>query len=266
VTHQAEVSSTPPRSRVPDLAHVVSRLSTPDRSASIGGGRSERRRRAGRRRVGRPVISLLSARAPPRYGRGARAIRRRTRSYPLKMEFSGGGAVPLVLLVAVTALTALAPTLRALPDPPRPGRARAGFIPGVPEVSLPPSSCSWSAPPLLYAASFFTSLRDFRANLKPIGLLRSVSSATMLGVAAVAHPPRVSAGRLIRAWRRRRADRPDRRNRNRTPVRRSAPNRHDRRGEPGQRRHGACPLRRRGHCGGHGQLRSGRRAWTSSSA
>jgi monovalent cation/hydrogen antiporter len=43
-------------------------------------------------------------------------------------------------------------------------------------------------PPLLYAASFFTSLRDFRANLKPIGLLAiGLVVATMLGVAAVAH-------------------------------------------------------------------------------
>jgi monovalent cation/hydrogen antiporter len=107
------------------------------------------------------------------------------------MEFSSQDElVLLALLIAVTALTALAPALRV----PYPillvlGGLALGFIPGVPEVSLPPELVLVGVlPPLLYAASFFTSLRDFRANLKPIGLLAiGLVVATMLGVAAVAH-------------------------------------------------------------------------------
>jgi monovalent cation/hydrogen antiporter len=107
------------------------------------------------------------------------------------MEFSSQDElVLLALLIAVTALTALAPVLRV----PYPillvlGGLALGFIPGVPEVSLPPELVLVGVlPPLLYAASFFTSLRDFRANLKPIGLLAiGLVVATMLGVAAVAH-------------------------------------------------------------------------------
>jgi Na+/H+ antiporter len=98
--------------------------------------------------------------------------------------------VLLALLIAVTALTALAPVLRV----PYPillvlGGLVLGFIPGVPEVSLPPELVLVGVlPPLLYSASFFTSLRDFRANLKPIGLLAvGLVVTTMLGVAAVAH-------------------------------------------------------------------------------
>jgi Na+/H+ antiporter len=107
------------------------------------------------------------------------------------MEFSAREElILLALLVAVTALTALAPALRV----PYPillvlGGLALGFIPGVPDLSLPPELVLVGVlPPLLYSASFFTSLRDFRANLKPIGLLAvGLVVATMLGVAAVAH-------------------------------------------------------------------------------
>jgi monovalent cation/hydrogen antiporter len=107
------------------------------------------------------------------------------------MEFSAREELVLLALVAgVTALTALAPALRV----PYPillvlGGLALGFIPGVPEISLPPELVLVGVlPPLLYSASFFTSLRDFRANLKPIGLLAvGLVVATMLGVAAVAH-------------------------------------------------------------------------------
>jgi len=107
------------------------------------------------------------------------------------MEFSAREELILLALVAgVTALTALAPALRV----PYPillvlGGLALGFIPGVPEVSLPPELVLVGVlPPLLYAASFFTSLRDFRANLKRIGLLAiGLVVATMFAVAAVAH-------------------------------------------------------------------------------
>jgi CPA1 family monovalent cation:H+ antiporter len=107
------------------------------------------------------------------------------------MEFSARDELVLLALVAgVTALTALAPTLRV----PYPillvlGGLALGFIPGIPEISLPPELVLVGVlPPLLYSASFFTSLRDFRANLRPIVLLAvGLVVATMLGVAAIAH-------------------------------------------------------------------------------
>ena len=43
-------------------------------------------------------------------------------------------------------------------------------------------------PPLLYGAAFFTSLRDLRANVRPIGLLAiGLVVVTTVGVAVVAH-------------------------------------------------------------------------------
>jgi Na+/H+ antiporter len=96
----------------------------------------------------------------------------------------------LALLAAVTALTALAPVLRV----PYPillvlGGLALGFIPGVPELTLPPELVLVGVlPPLLYSAAFFTSLRDLRANFRQIGLLAVVLvGATMVAVAVVAH-------------------------------------------------------------------------------
>jgi monovalent cation/hydrogen antiporter len=107
------------------------------------------------------------------------------------MEFSGRDElVLLALLAAVAGLTVLAPALRV----PYPillvlGGLALGFIPGVPELTLPPELVLVGVlPPLLYSAAFFTSLRDLRANFRPIGLLAvGLVVATMLAVAAVAH-------------------------------------------------------------------------------
>jgi Na+/H+ antiporter len=106
------------------------------------------------------------------------------------MEFSTHEElVLLAVLVAVTGLMALAPLLRV----PYPillvlGGLALGFIPGIPTVTLPPELVLVGVlPPLLYSASFFTSLRDFRRNLRPIGLLAvGLVVATMLAVAVVA--------------------------------------------------------------------------------
>jgi monovalent cation/hydrogen antiporter len=106
------------------------------------------------------------------------------------MEFSGHDQlVLLAVLAAITALTALAPVLRV----PYPillvlGGLALGFIPGIPAVTLPPELVLVGVlPPLLYSASFFTSLRDFRRNLGPISLLAvGLVVATMLAVAVVA--------------------------------------------------------------------------------
>ena len=96
----------------------------------------------------------------------------------------------LALLAALGALLALAPTLR-LPVPVLlvSGGVGLGFVPGLPRIVLPPDIVLVALlPPLLYSAAFFTSLRDLRANLRPISLLSvGLVAVTMTGVAAVAH-------------------------------------------------------------------------------
>ena len=87
-------------------------------------------------------------------------------------------------------LLALAPALRI----PYPillvlGGLAIGVIPGMPELELPPELVFFGVlPPLLYSAAFFTSLRDLRANVRPIGLLAvGLVVMTTVGVAVVAH-------------------------------------------------------------------------------
>nr|MBA3795997.1 cation:proton antiporter [Chloroflexota bacterium] len=47
-----------------------------------------------------------------------------------------------------------------------------GLVPGMPQVDLAPDLVFLLfLPPILFAAGFFTSIRDFRANLRPILLL-----------------------------------------------------------------------------------------------
>jgi NhaP-type Na+/H+ or K+/H+ antiporter len=64
-----------------------------------------------------------------------------------------------------------------------------GFVPGVPNVELNPDLVFVIVlPPLLYSAAFFSSLRDLRANLRPISLLSvGLVLATTFAVAAIAH-------------------------------------------------------------------------------
>ena len=98
--------------------------------------------------------------------------------------------VLLGLLVAFTALLALAPRLRI----PYPillvlGGLAVSLIPGVPTIHLPPQVVLFGVlPPLLYSGAFFTSLRDLRANRRPIGLLSiALVAGTTVGVAVIAH-------------------------------------------------------------------------------
>src|SRR5918992_1386341 len=98
--------------------------------------------------------------------------------------------VLLALLVAVGAMLVAAPLVRV----PYPiflvlGGLALGFVPGMPSLELPPEVVLVGIlPPLLYAAAFFTSIRELRANYRPIGLLSlGLVIATMIGVAAVAH-------------------------------------------------------------------------------
>ena len=69
------------------------------------------------------------------------------------------------------------------------GGAALGFIPGLPASSSPPEAVLVIfLPPLLYSAAFFSSLRDLRVNMRPIGLLAvGLVLLTTLGVGVVAH-------------------------------------------------------------------------------
>ena len=98
--------------------------------------------------------------------------------------------VLLVLLVAVAAMLIIAPTLRV----PYPivlvvGGVALGFMPGMPELELPPDLVLVVVlPPLLYAATFFTSLHELKLHMRPIGLLSvGLVIVTTVVVAVVAH-------------------------------------------------------------------------------
>src|SRR3712207_7986095 len=69
------------------------------------------------------------------------------------------------------------------------GGLALAFVPGLPPVELDPEIVFLVfLPPLLFGAAYFTSWRDFRRNLRPIGLLAvGLVLATTLGVAVVAH-------------------------------------------------------------------------------
>ncbi len=96
----------------------------------------------------------------------------------------------LGLLIAVGALLALSPTLRLpLPILLVLGGVVLSFVPGLPQVALPPEVVLVAVlPPLLYSGAFFTSLRDLRANKRPISLLAfGLVATTMAAVGVVAH-------------------------------------------------------------------------------
>jgi Na+/H+ antiporter len=96
----------------------------------------------------------------------------------------------LGLLVAVVALSALARTV-GIPYPIVMvlGGLVLGFVPGLPDIELDPDLVLVLVlPPLLYSAAFFSSLRDLKANLRPISLLAvGLVVLTICAVAAVAH-------------------------------------------------------------------------------
>ncbi|MDX6401913.1 MAG: monovalent cation/hydrogen antiporter [Gaiellaceae bacterium] len=94
------------------------------------------------------------------------------------------------LLLAVAALLVAAPALHV----PYPillvlGGLALGFLPGVPSLQLPPDLVLIAVlPPLLYSTAFFTSLRELRENIRPIGMLAiGLVLVTMTAVAVVAH-------------------------------------------------------------------------------
>jgi Na+/H+ antiporter len=96
----------------------------------------------------------------------------------------------LLLLVLVTALTFVARRLTV----PYPivmvlGGLLLSRIPGLPEFELPPDLVFFVfLPPILYAGGYFTSVREFKANLWPIALLAfGLVVFTTAVVAVVAH-------------------------------------------------------------------------------
>ena len=100
------------------------------------------------------------------------------------------GLVALTLILAVATMLAIAPALRV----PYPillvlGGLAIGVVPGMPEFELNPELVFFGVlPPLLYSSAFFTSLRELRSNVRPIGLLAlGLVVATTVGVAVVAH-------------------------------------------------------------------------------
>jgi Na+/H+ antiporter len=96
----------------------------------------------------------------------------------------------LALLVAMAALLLAAPIARI----PYPiflvlGGLVLGFVPGIPDLRLPPDIVLVAVlPPLLYLSAFFTSLRDLRMKARPISLLAvGLVVVTTVTVAAAAH-------------------------------------------------------------------------------
>ena len=110
---------------------------------------------------------------------------------------AGAGSAPigaieavLLLLLAATALAILArrvgipyPILLVL------GGLLIGFVPGMPRIELEPELVFLLfLPPILFGAGYFTSIRDFKANLRPIALLSvGLVLATTTVVALVAN-------------------------------------------------------------------------------
>jgi CPA1 family monovalent cation:H+ antiporter len=96
----------------------------------------------------------------------------------------------LALLVVMAALLVAAPIAR-IPYPIFLVVAGLvlGFVPGIPDLRLPPDVVLVAVlPPLLYLSAFFTSLRDLRQKARPIGLLAvGLVVVTTVTVGAVAH-------------------------------------------------------------------------------
>src|SRR3954465_15392139 len=92
------------------------------------------------------------------------------------------GAV-LVLIVVSDRIDVPYPILLVL------GGCGLGFVPGAPDGPLDPDIVLLVVlPPLLYSASFFSSLRELRTNLRPISFLAiGLVLATLAVVAVIAH-------------------------------------------------------------------------------
>ena len=106
---------------------------------------------------------------------------------------AAGAHTELVLAGLLFAVAVLVTAARVL-DVPYPiflvvGGLGLGLLPGIPTIELEPDLVLLIfLPPLLYAASFFTGLRELKQNIRPISLLAiGLVLATALAVALVAH-------------------------------------------------------------------------------
>ena len=107
------------------------------------------------------------------------------------LAFTRHDELQLFLLLAALGVTLVGAALGRLPPSILlvAGGLALGFVPGLPQLTLPPDLVLVAIlPPLLYSSAFFTGLRDLRANLRPISLLAiGLVAVTTLGVAIVAH-------------------------------------------------------------------------------
>ena len=107
------------------------------------------------------------------------------------MTFSPEDSLALLAILAAVALLLVAAERTSIPYPILlvVGGLGLGFIPGIPDIQLPPDLVLIAVlPPLLYGAAFFTSLRDLRENAFAITLLAiGLVLCTMVIVAVVAH-------------------------------------------------------------------------------
>jgi monovalent cation/hydrogen antiporter len=107
------------------------------------------------------------------------------------MTFPVEDSLALLAIIAAVALLLIAAERTNIPYPILLviGGLGLGFIPGIPDVQLPPDLVLIAVlPPLLYGAAFFTSLRDLRENAFAITLLAiGLVLCTMVIVAVVAH-------------------------------------------------------------------------------
>ena len=107
------------------------------------------------------------------------------------MSFTAGDSALLAALLAAGLLLLALSQLVRVPYPILLvlGGVAIAFVPGAPQVQLQPDLVLVAVlPPLLYGAAYFTSLRELRANVRPIGLLAiGLVLTTMLAVAGVAH-------------------------------------------------------------------------------
>jgi Na+/H+ antiporter len=117
---------------------------------------------------------------------------RGSRNQPSRLVL-GMGETEVLLLGLLVAVPTLSIVARVF-DVPYPivlvlGSLPLGFIPGVPDVELEPELVLVVfLPPLLYVAAFFASLRELRANLRPIATLSiGLVLFTTVAVAVVIH-------------------------------------------------------------------------------
>ena len=107
------------------------------------------------------------------------------------MGFSEHDSLVLVALLVAAGMLLIAAGFLRIPYPILLvlGGLGLSFVPGIPDIELPPDLVLVAfLPPLLYGGAFFTSLRDLRENAGAIGLLAvGLVLATMLVVAGVAH-------------------------------------------------------------------------------